>query len=726
MKIKRVKLCNFSSYAGENEINLETSERKNVILIGGNNGAGKTSLFTAIKLALYGPQCFRFQDKNNQYTARIRELINHDAFLSPKMHSYVELEIDLPTGQNVTDYIIRREWCLKEKRLVEHYAVIREGAELEKKDLDFFQNYLFTIVPPNMFDFFFFDGEEVGEFFSSGRHGQYLKEAVLTLSGFDTFNLIQKFCRSFVGNEQEAEEFAHLVQQVEATNRRISELEDDIQKRTLWSEKLQDSLSKYEAEHADLETKFLRAGGMNAEEREKMETELAKLERIKSDKSKQIRGFVESLMPVYITRNLAMQAEQQLRDERLVRQYDEIRELLSTKAMMQIIQNITGNVPPRKGHFAAKLSAGIANYIKPNIDIDTFSRIHDLSDEQEKQVVATVTNLRNFSTEDIIEACAERAEASMQYDRIAGKLRNALPEIDAQEYYTKLANVSISIQTVSAEIQNNAAVIEREKQELEEKTTLFERQRKTLQQQSRYQTAYGYTEKIRAIMEKMIDSVTQEKVKSIEALTLQAFDRIIRKDNFIQLVELDSDFNVSIYKKQTYTVEELCTLAHNIGVDALEKRLGGVGIDIALKALKLSSRQDFRLYLSKNFSENQISLTDDLELELYNRVDLNQLSRGEKQVFVLSLYWAIIKSSNQKVPFIIDTPFARIDTEHRAQISKIFFPEISDQVVVLSTDEEVVGPYHQELKPFIACEYLLDYDVSSSRTNVMRGYFDEV
>lgn len=78
MKINRVTLYNFSSYVGESTIALDTHGVQNIILIGGNNGAGKTSFFTAIKLALYGPQCFRFQDKNNRYTARIKELINHD------------------------------------------------------------------------------------------------------------------------------------------------------------------------------------------------------------------------------------------------------------------------------------------------------------------------------------------------------------------------------------------------------------------------------------------------------------------------------------------------------------------------------------------------------------------------------------------------------------------------------------------------------------------------
>ena len=74
---------------------------------------------------------------------------------------------------------------------------------------------------------------------------------------------------------------------------------------------------------------------------------------------------------------------------------------------------------------------------------------------------------------------------------------------------------------------------------------------------------------------------------------------------------------------------------------------------------------------------------------MYKRVDISRLSKGERQIFILSLYWAIIELSGQDIPFIIDTPYARIDANHRKEISEKFFPNISKQVVILSTDEEI-------------------------------------
>ena len=84
MKINKVKLYNFSSYEGNNEFDFEiTDGNKNIILIGGKNGAGKTSLFTAIKVALYGPLAYGYVGVNSHYVSKIKDLINSKAFPIP-------------------------------------------------------------------------------------------------------------------------------------------------------------------------------------------------------------------------------------------------------------------------------------------------------------------------------------------------------------------------------------------------------------------------------------------------------------------------------------------------------------------------------------------------------------------------------------------------------------------------------------------------------------------
>ena len=122
----------------------------------------------------------------------------------------------------------------------------------------------------------------------------------------------------------------------------------------------------------------------------------------------------------------------------------------------------------------------------------------------------------------------------------------------------------------------------------------------------------------------------------------------------------------------------------------------------------------------------QQALASDLQkkdMVLFKKIDIGRLSKGERQIFILSLYWALIKLSGQEIPFIIDTPYARIDADHRKEISEKFFPNISNQVIILSTDEEVNEEYYEIIKPYIAKEYLLINDESQNKTTIEEHYF---
>ena len=86
----------------------------------------------------------------------------------------------------------------------------------------------------------------------------------------------------------------------------------------------------------------------------------------------------------------------------------------------------------------------------------------------------------------------------------------------------------------------------------------------------------------------------------------------------------------------------------------------------------------------------------------------------------------MVQISEKEIPFVIDTPYARIDANHRAEISRKFFPQISSQVIILSTDEEITEEYYRILKPYIAKEYLLSNSQGGNRTTVENRYFFEV
>ncbi len=101
----------------------------------------------------------------------------------------------------------------------------------------------------------------------------------------------------------------------------------------------------------------------------------------------------------------------------------------------------------------------------------------------------------------------------------------------------------------------------------------------------------------------------------------------------------------------------------------------------------------------------------------------DRLSAGERQLLATSLLWGLARASGRPVPTIIDTPLGRLDSSHRRHLVERYVPYASHQVLLLSTDEEIVGSYYDALKPFINRTYLLAHNEESGQTYLEPGYF---
>jgi DNA sulfur modification protein DndD len=107
-----------------------------------------------------------------------------------------------------------------------------------------------------------------------------------------------------------------------------------------------------------------------------------------------------------------------------------------------------------------------------------------------------------------------------------------------------------------------------------------------------------------------------------------------------------------------------------------------------------------------------------------NEVPKSDLSAGEKQVYAIAMLWALAKTSGRPLPMIIDTPLARLDTEHRANLIERYFPAASHQVILLSTDTEIDNRLLTDLGTTVSHTYRLDYDPIIGRTIASPGYFE--
>ena len=115
------------------------------------------------------------------------------------------------------------------------------------------------------------------------------------------------------------------------------------------------------------------------------------------------------------------------------------------------------------------------------------------------------------------------------------------------------------------------------------------------------------------------------------------------------------------------------------------------------------------------------------EVTLYDRHDRavpkKELSAGEKQMYAISILWALADVSGRPLPIVIDTPLGRLDADHRSHLVERYFPHASHQVIILSTDTEIDQDYFTDLQPAMSHALRLDYQHDEVRTVVEDGYF---
>ena len=114
-----------------------------------------------------------------------------------------------------------------------------------------------------------------------------------------------------------------------------------------------------------------------------------------------------------------------------------------------------------------------------------------------------------------------------------------------------------------------------------------------------------------------------------------------------------------------------------------------------------------------------LTLFDEDNFEIF----YNDLSSGERQLLAISILWALSKISNQKLPVIIDTPLGRLDSENRYNLSSNYFHKASHQIILLSTDEEMVDEYYSLIEPSISRTFRIDYDKSKGGSSIKEGFY---
>lgn len=241
---------------------------------------------------------------NSHYISKIKDLINSKAFQQEVVESEVQLTLQLKIERDIRNYVITRKWDYTNQKLTEEYTVARDGKLLNDQELSYFENYLRSIIPPDLFEFFLFDGEEVGNIFSTSAYNTYVRNAVFTMCGMDVFEIIRKFTRGYV-TKNNSNDDDEVYDTYESAKQQIETLETEKENLDVEVGNLTKELENIDIQLTELATAFKNAGGISRKEKKQLEDEYALAEKVKTESLTNIKLFVEGLMPFYILRDLA-------------------------------------------------------------------------------------------------------------------------------------------------------------------------------------------------------------------------------------------------------------------------------------------------------------------------------------------------------------------------------------------------------------------------------------
>ncbi|MBN2836538.1 MAG: DNA sulfur modification protein DndD [Candidatus Delongbacteria bacterium] len=135
----------------------------------------------------------------------------------------------------------------------------------------------------------------------------------------------------------------------------------------------------------------------------------------------------------------------------------------------------------------------------------------------------------------------------------------------------------------------------------------------------------------------------------------------------------------------------------------------------------------FKTLIRKEDFINDIRIDLETEqFEILNKtgsiVPEENLSAGERQIYILSILWGLLKISNRKIPIVFDTLLGRLDKTHKHNIIHHFLHDLGQQIIILATDTEIDDEYVQMLSPFISQHYQIAYDNKTESVQLEKSW----
>ena len=715
MKLTKIELNNFGSYYGKNVLSIDVSDyNKQIVLIGGENGAGKTTLFTAIVLCLYGHYSFGYKNSGKVYTQKVFTYINDTAKLDEDESASVTLDFVDSSNGDLDSYSITRSWTWKKSNVKESITAQKNGQILEKQSLIDFQNFLINMIPPSLLKLYFFDGERIAEYLLDDAQNN-VRDALMILSGNDTFDIMYSGIKKVLVAGNAAEDTATR----EYFIRKSEKISLDESRKAL-RESIDDLSAQADDKKAEVDRikkEYAAQGGISLDEWKDLNSSLKAEDEARERINYERKEIATDILPFVIVSSLLNKVRPQITKEHEYKTWQTLSKTLTTDRFRKIISDTLSNAGQANyDEITSRICDNIVTYLVPVNGWKTFEPIFGLSEDDEMDVQTIVNRVSQFDVTRISELKQEHDFSLERSQALRDKLQNSSID-NYQEYIKSLSDLneeifqlSVMIKTKQDELVNVEAQYQIAEKRLGEAY-------KNLELDIKRKSVTSISSKAIVLLEELQAKIHGKLTKEVRADTLSALRLLIRKKSFIEDLEIDDNFKVHLLKKQIIEIKDIIKIHNRSGIEGVKRSLQKYGYESLCKTVNApKDTKDLTQYLN-SYSNPTV--------KVLMEISIDSLSKGEKQIFVMSLYWAMMKQSKCQLPFIIDTPFARIDTEHRTNIVDHFFKRLPGQLLILSTNEEINAKHMQAMSDSISNSFMLEFG-EDKRTRIAENRYFEV
>jgi len=665
MKISKIKLNNFRIYKGQNELDLSSKGHKNISIIAGKNGFGKTTFLTSLIWCFYGKLMTQVEDKYKKdikniggYNNYLLSLINKDV-KNESSDAYFTVEVELKDllipSIPCRTVNIRRTYSLKTKE--ETLQILIDGDENElTKDVGFEVFINDFILPREIAKFFFFDAEKIVSLAEAKSKAELrsLSKAYSEVLGIKKYEELKNNLESLLTKLRRRGVSEH----EEFKLKELLSKEEELEKIIIHNQDKQYEIDKHiiilKSESDSLQEKLIREGNsITLEELKELKSRRDVLKEESTSIKQKLRKLLDLVPFVIAGKHLGKLYNQ------LVLENDDLYGAVTEKILKKELQSFSKSILTNE---------------------DLLSLDSSIKDKIEKAINTSIKSKFN------------KKDATSK----VGKVYLEFSEESFREFEAIYNNIKTTFLS-----QFNAIV----KEEKVNKALLSRTSNKIKQGEARKDNHLARQfrdEKRRA--DAKIETLLNEKNELLEELGGLRLKLTSHKK---LRSEYEKNFNLVETDKKKYDVTQKLLIKINEVIKRIkEDKKYSLQKSVSLGLNKLMHKEDF-------ISNVKVNIIDDvMDIDLLDKngvvIDKDSLSKGEQQLYATALLKALVDESGIKFPVFIDSPLQKFDKYHSKNIIKEFYPSISEQVVLFPLLEKELSELEYELlKPNLNKSFLI-------------------